>query len=42
MADKFNIWKKSFLETLDIADPSGFNMGKKITRYDGRRIQKDT
>lgn len=25
MADKFNIWKKSFLETLDIADPSGFN-----------------
>lgn len=27
MADLMSTWKKGFLETLDIADPSGFNRG---------------
>lgn len=35
MASRFDIWKKSFLETLDVADPSGFNRGVWEKRLSG-------
>jgi hypothetical protein len=35
MAGKIDAWKKSFLETLDIADPSGFNRDVWTKRLEG-------